>query len=134
LTRPRLEKLAHKPNVKHLGEIPYKDLPAYIAAADVCLMPFIKTPHTQVVNPGKLYLYLAAGKPVVSTAVSPELRALQGVIFLAETAETFSAQINSALAAAKIQVEERRRFAAANDWGEKTNEMIALIKEVREHR
>jgi len=123
-----MEKLLHVPNVKYLGEIPYDHLPAYLAAADVGLMPFIKTQHTQVVNPGKLYLYLAAGKPVVSTAVSPELMALANEIFLAEDATTFVAQIDRALAAATTGVEARRQVAAANDWQEKTRQMVDLLE------
>jgi hypothetical protein len=91
-------------------------------------MPFIKTQHTQVLNPGKLYLYLAAGKPVVSTAVSPELIALKDEIFLAEEATAFVAQIDRALAAAATNIEARRRMAAANDWGEKTKQMVALLE------
>jgi glycosyltransferase involved in cell wall biosynthesis len=126
----QMEKLLHDaPNVKYLGEVPYDHLPAYLAAADVGIMPFIKTQHTQVLNPGKLYLYLAAGKPVVSTAVSPELMAMADEIFLAEEATTFVAQIDRALAVTATGVEARRRVAAANDWQEKTRQMVALIEE-----
>jgi len=124
----QMEKLLAAPNVKYLGEVPYDHLPAYLTAADVGLMPFIKTQHTQVLNPGKLYLYLAAGKPVVSTAVSPELIALKDEIFLAEDAAAFVAQIGRALAASATGIEARRRVAAANDWGEKTKQMVALIE------
>jgi glycosyltransferase involved in cell wall biosynthesis len=130
----QMEKLLQVPNVKYLGEVPYDHLPAYLAAADVGLMPFLKTQHTQVLNPGKLYLYLAAGKPVVSTAVSPELMAMTNEIFLAEDAASFVAQIDRALAAAATGVETRRRVAAVNDWQEKTGQMVALIEELLARR
>ncbi|MCG3118920.1 MAG: hypothetical protein ALAOOOJD_01209 [bacterium] len=50
-------------------------------------------------------------------------------IFLAEDAAEFAAQIAPALASA-ARAEERRRLAVANDWQEKANQMVALIKEI----
>jgi glycosyltransferase involved in cell wall biosynthesis len=128
--RPQLEKLLASPNVQHLGEVRHSDLPAYLAAADVCLIPLRKNDLTKFLNPNKMYEYFAAGKPVVSIALSPDMAAMGEHLFLAEDAASFAAQIGPALATAKARADERRRLAAENDWQEKAKQMVALIKEV----
>ncbi|MDZ7290122.1 MAG: glycosyltransferase [candidate division KSB1 bacterium] len=128
--RPQMERLLQSTNVKYLGEIRHDDLPSYLAAADVCLIPLRKNELTRFLNPNKLYEYFAAGKPVVSMALSPDMAAMGAHIFLAEDATGFAAQIASALAASEAQAEGRRRLAAANDWQEKSKQMVALIEEV----
>jgi len=128
--RPHLEKLLAAPNVRHLGEVRHGDLPAYLAGADVCLIPLRKNDLTRFLNPNKMYEYFAAGKPVVSIALSPDMAAMGDHLFLAEDAASFAAQIEPALATAEARAEERRRLAAANDWQEKSKQMVALIEEV----
>jgi glycosyltransferase involved in cell wall biosynthesis len=60
------------PNVRFLGEMPYAVLPDYVHGFDVCIIPFLIFDLTIHTNPVKLYEYLAAGKPVVGTAM-PEI-------------------------------------------------------------
>jgi glycosyltransferase involved in cell wall biosynthesis len=129
--RPRLQALLQMPNVKHLGEVSHDAIAAYISAADVCLIPFVKNKLTRGVNPNKLYEYLAAGKAVVSVDISPEVSALKDEIFLAEDHESFVEQINAALRAANERMTQRRQIAQANDWQEKTKQMVAVIEEAR---
>jgi glycosyltransferase involved in cell wall biosynthesis len=128
--RAQMDKLLAFANVQHLGVVKHDELPDYLAAADVCLIPLLKNELTRFLNPNKLYEYFAAGKPVVSMALSPDLIAMRDHVFLAEDAITFAAQIEPALATTDSHAEARRRLAAANDWQEKANQMIALIKEV----
>jgi len=132
--RAPMDKLLAAPNVQHLGVVKHDELPAYLAAADVCLIPLLKNDLTRFLNPNKLYEYFAAGKPVVSMALSPDLIALREHVFLAEDAAGFAAQIEPALATAATGAEERRRLAVANDWQEKANQIVALIEEVCKHR
>jgi glycosyltransferase involved in cell wall biosynthesis len=130
----QLNKLLAAHNVQHFGEIRHDSLPAYLAAADVCLIPLHKNELTRFLNPNKLYEYFAAGKPVVSISLSPDLMALRDHVFLAKDAVEFTAQIEPALATAKTHEEGRRRLAAANDWQEKTNQMVHLAKKMCELR
>ncbi len=131
--RPALDRLVQMPNVRFLGEMSHDRIPQYLAAAEVCLMPFIKNALTAVLNPNKLYEYFAAGKAVVSVDVSPEVRAYQNEIFLADDHESFVRQIDAAVAAgssatAPEQAARRRQLARANDWQEKAAEFRALIE------
>lgn len=55
-------------NVHYLGDKPYKDLPNYLAAFDVCIIPYnVARQHGG--DPIKFYEYLAMGKPVVTTDI-----------------------------------------------------------------
>ncbi len=56
--------------VHFVGRQPYESLPSYCAAFDLGLIPFVRSPMTEKVNPIKLREYLAAGLPVVASAVS----------------------------------------------------------------
>ncbi|HEX5498701.1 MAG TPA: glycosyltransferase [Thermomicrobiales bacterium] len=70
-----LSELSRLPNVHLLGRQPYETLPSYCKAFDVAIIPFPITPATLHANPLKAREYLAAGLPVVSTAI-PEVRIL----------------------------------------------------------
>ena len=59
---------ADLPNVHWLGARDHGSLPGYLRLFDVGLIPFKHVPLTHNANPIKLYEYLAAGVPVVSTA------------------------------------------------------------------
>jgi glycosyltransferase involved in cell wall biosynthesis len=55
-------------NVQLAGFKPQQDLPRYIAAADVCLMPFSRhLPNANWAIPTKMYEYMAAGRPIIAT-------------------------------------------------------------------
>ncbi len=128
--RSQMDELLASPNVHHLGVVKHGELPAYLAAADVCLIPLLKNDLTRFLNPNKLYEYFSAGKPVVSMALSPDLIALREHVFLADNAAEFAAQIEPALATATARAEERRRLAAANDWQEKAKQMAGLVEKL----
>lgn len=88
--------LARQPNVHLLGRVPYAELPAYCKGFDVALNPFRISELTLNANPLKVREYLAAGLPVVSTAI-PEVEVL-GHCRIAADAEAFLREIEAALA------------------------------------
>jgi GT2 family glycosyltransferase/glycosyltransferase involved in cell wall biosynthesis len=90
-------KLTGLRNVHLLGEQPYESLPGYLYQFDVATIPFQLTPLIEATNPVKFYEYLAAGKPVVSAQL-PELEAFSDFYYPANDAESFVAQIETALA------------------------------------
>jgi len=57
-------------NLILLGKQPFDRIPELLAAADICILPAYRdAPEMQNIVPIKLYEYLAAGKPVVSTRI-----------------------------------------------------------------
>jgi glycosyltransferase involved in cell wall biosynthesis len=77
--------LTHLPNVYWLGERDHATLPGYLRLFDVGLIPFRHVPLTRNANPIKLYEYLAAGVPVISTGL-PSVRAVSGAVWIADDA------------------------------------------------
>ena len=103
-------------NVIFVGEIPYKTLPEYLTAFDVCTIPFQKTPLTDSTNPVKLFEYLSSGKPVVARRL-PELEEFENIVELYETPEEFAQTLEKALSTNNAdKQQERQQVAQQNTW------------------
>lgn len=87
--------IARLPNVHLLGRKPYESLPAYCKGFDVAMIPFPINQATLNANPLKAREYLAAGLPVISTAI-PEVAVL-GQCRIGADREGFVTQIQAAL-------------------------------------
>jgi GT2 family glycosyltransferase/glycosyltransferase involved in cell wall biosynthesis len=83
-------------NIRFTGEVTYESLPGYLHAFDVCTIPFQITELTLCTNPVKVYEYLSAGKPVVSTAL-PEVVRMDEYVHTAETEDEFAAKLEQAM-------------------------------------
>ena len=91
--------LPQRPNVHWLGQRDYRDLPAYVKAFDVCLMPFALNDATANINPTKTLEYMAAGKPVISTAVRDVVRNFTPIVQVASSYDEFVELAQAASAA-----------------------------------
>ena len=121
-------RLFRLPNVHRLGHREYAELPAYVNQFDVCILPFKINALTSAVNPVKLYEYLAAGKPVVSTPL-PEVLPFRSVVEIA-THESFPRAIESALEQNdEAKVRERRQVAMQNTWDQRIDQILSAIRE-----
>lgn len=113
------EDLVAAPNVHFLGEQPYEEVPALLAAFDVACIPFELSPLIEATDPVKLYEYLAAGKAVVASRL-PELVPHQQLVTLVDTPEEFTASVESALATDGPERREKRAaFARENTWAKR---------------
>lgn len=83
------------PNICYVGHQSYENLPAYIKSSTVCIIPFLINSITVAANPIKVYEYLAADKPVISTAL-PEVFDMPGVQ-IASTHEQFISYLEQTL-------------------------------------
>jgi hypothetical protein len=116
------------PNVAWLGEKPYPQLPAYLRYFDVATIPFILSDVTHAVSPVKLFEYMAAGKPVVATALR-ECTQYPGVLVAAD-AQHFASLIDHALGlkAAPEYLQTLDRIARANTWNARAEQVLAAIE------
>lgn len=104
------------PNIKLLGHRDYGSLPAYLKRFDAAVIPFKITELTRGVNPVKLYEYLAAGKPVVSSAL-PEVLPFSPALSIARTPDEFVGKLEEELAGdTPEKAAERLRLAGLNSW------------------
>lgn len=88
--------LPKAPNIRWLGQKQYAELPLYAKAFDVALMPFALNEATEYINPTKTLEYMAAGKPIVSTAVADVVRNFTPVVKVARSYDGFAAAVRSA--------------------------------------
>jgi glycosyltransferase involved in cell wall biosynthesis len=84
-------------NIHWLGQRRYEELPAHVKGFDVCLMPFALNDATEYINPTKTLEYMAAGKPIVSTAVSDVVHNFTPVVAIARSQAEFAEAVRSAI-------------------------------------
>jgi glycosyltransferase involved in cell wall biosynthesis len=114
-------------NVFLLGRRPYEELPAYCAAFDAAMLLFARSPMTPFINPIKLYEYLAAGLPIVSTPL-PEAERLSAPIIVADSPERFAEACDHALAAYDRSSRELiSRLVAGETWASKVESLSRII-------
>lgn len=125
---PEIAKLKALPNVRLLGEKPYRTIAAYLRCFDVCLIPFLLEPVTQAVDPVKLYEYFSQGKPVVATRME-ELAAHGELLYLADGPDDFARKLDAAVHESDEQMTQRRiRFASENTWERRVEQLDEALR------
>jgi glycosyltransferase involved in cell wall biosynthesis len=124
------EELPKSFNLHWLGQRSYDELPRYVKAFDVCLMPFALNEATEYINPTKTLEYMAAGKPVVSTAVADVIRNFTPVVTVANDHDEFlSAVIHEAATPDEERIADGIEMASASSWERIVSSMRSLIHE-----
>ena len=114
-------------NVHLLGTKHYSTLPAYLAYADVALLPLQLNDYTRHMYPMKFFEYLAAGRPVVATAI-PSLQDQSDVALLCPPdAVQFEVAIGRALAGEGPALEHRLQRAQLHTYRKRTEAMLNCL-------
>ena len=92
--------LPRHPNLHYFGQREYRQLPAYLAGWDVCLLPFALNRSTEFISPTKTLEYMAAGKMMVSTPIRDVEESYAQIVYLGRTREEFITACERALTAA----------------------------------
>jgi glycosyltransferase involved in cell wall biosynthesis len=110
-------RLGQMPNVRILGFKPTAEVPLYMAAFDVCLIPFRQNAFNEACDPLKFYQYSAMGKPIVTTSVKVAYRH-RSLCYLAESHDDFITCISKALneRASDTLARQRMALAEAHAW------------------
>ena len=96
--------LPRLPNIHWLGQRTYDELPALVKSFDVCLMPFALNDATRYINPTKTLEYMAAGKPIVSTAVPDVVHNFTPIVAVAHSPTEFAQAVQRASEAPDTQL------------------------------
>lgn len=122
------KKLKDLQNVVFTGEVPYAQLPYYLYAFDVCLLPFQVIPLTLATNPVKVYEYLAAGKPVVSVDL-PEISQFGDLVHRAHSTDDFIRLVTQSIATPPSEPEIKlcQAFASEQTWEHRVTALCQAI-------
>jgi glycosyltransferase involved in cell wall biosynthesis len=122
--------LPRQSNIHYLGMKDYKELPGYLKAFSVAMMPFALNDATKYISPTKTLEYMAAGKPIVSTAIKDVVRDYSSCVAIVESAEEFSAAIDELIANSPDVLQEAEYATILNNtsWNATADAMNVLIK------
>jgi UDP-galactopyranose mutase len=117
------------PNIVSLGLKPYADLPAYLGALDIGWMPFAHNEATRFISPTKTPEYLAAGLPVISTAINDvvEPYGREGLVTIADTVAETTGAITELLAGRGPSRARVDAYLSRGSWDRTWAAMDALI-------
>ncbi len=122
-----------RPNIRYFGQQRYADLPAFLAGFDVALLPFAINEATRSISPTKTLEYLAADKPIVSTAIRDVVLLYGDVVPIATDVPAFVTAIDAALTESPAQRQRRialgRAHLAEHDWDAIADGMASLMTE-----
>jgi glycosyltransferase involved in cell wall biosynthesis len=118
--------IRHHPRVHFLGNKSYFDLNSYSNYYDVAILPFLKNRLTEAVSPIKIFEYMAASKPIVTSDLH-ECKKYRSCL-IAKDGREFILQLATATELGKdpnyLQVLNIE--AKQNTWRNKTIEVLKL--------
>lgn len=129
---PEVAALGMLPNVELVGEIPFREVPGFLAGVDAALIPFQDLPLTRAVDPVKLYEALAMGLPVVARRLPETERWSPPRVYLYESPEELVRQVRRAVEEDSSAARSERRSAAEGEsWDRRAEDLLAAVRSVR---
>lgn len=114
-----------------VGRKPYNEIPSYIAASDICILP--AHPDEEIMQdivPIKMYEYMAMGKPVITTALQGIMKEFgngNGISYVNKPKGVLKKVFDIDI---KLEGNKTRRFAENNDWESIVNNFEVELKEI----
>lgn len=108
--------------VRIFGFVPFDDIPFYLSAADIVVIPQRDTPATKAQLPAKVFDAMSMGKPVIATKVSmlPEILDGCGLIIdpgkIPQLAESINYILTNPAEANKMGLKARERCIEKYSW------------------
>jgi glycosyltransferase involved in cell wall biosynthesis len=126
-SRERLRALLTRSNVTWIRNLPYRDAPKFLGNADIGIIPHHDTPYSRSMSPLKLFQYLGAGLPVVSTRISG-IENWKDHILIASSSEELLQHIRTASTLTDPDSTRCRVAAMRKEtWSHRVN---AMLKEI----
>jgi len=118
-----------------VGNKPYEEIPAFIAASDICLLPAYKTEKIiQDIVPIKMYEYMSMAKPVISTrllGIVEEFGEDNGIIYVDRPEDVVKKAIETIKSSNLKELGARAKaFVERYNWQDITDEFERILEEV----
>lgn len=118
-------------NILCVGQKPYYELPTYLVHSDVCFQFYKPSRENNTRNSQKLFLYLAAGKSVVSTR-SADALAYANYLSLVEGTEDFVTAVEKSISTdSSAKFQDRQELAKANSWAARVQQINDILDSLR---
>ncbi len=117
-------------NVELVGVVPYAELPVLFRSIDVGLVPHLAGSMTERMNPLKVYNYISAGLPVVSTPI-PNIDELLGQVSVQRDAQGFATAIDQAVEQRRAGTIERpTELLQSIDWSTRASTLLDQLEKL----
>jgi teichuronic acid biosynthesis glycosyltransferase TuaH len=114
-------------NVLYIPPQPYKELPSFLKAFDIATIPFVINEITLSTSPVKLFEYMAAGKPIL-TSKMPECLKYRSVATYRDADEFITfAENYLKLVKEDSYWETLKKEALENTWDNKTQQILKAL-------
>lgn len=117
--------LPQRDNIHYLGMKDYRELPDYLRAFSVAMMPFALNDATRFISPTKTLEYMAAGKPIISTAIRDVVGPYGDIVAIVEDGVSFDRAITTALE--RNAPPDYTNILASTSWDSTVRKMRALL-------
>ena len=123
--------LPREKNIHYLGMKSYDVLPNYLKGFDIAMMPFALNDATKFISPTKTLEFMAAGKPIVSTAIRDVVRDYSHCIAIIDTAKDFAGTLEELWRISIPDYTEKYEDILQNtSWDATANQMTKKIKSI----
>jgi teichuronic acid biosynthesis glycosyltransferase TuaH len=112
-------------NVVFAGPQGRAEVVAMVHAADVCVIPHLRSPLTESMSPLKLYEYLAGGRSVAATDLMP-MRGVDDSVELVAPERPFEEAVAAALKRGPMPEADRLDFIRHNSWEDRMTRIFEL--------
>jgi teichuronic acid biosynthesis glycosyltransferase TuaH len=117
------------PNVITTGAKKITELPQYVQHFDVAIIPFALNDVTKSIYPLKINEYLAAGRSVIATDFSDDIRSFGDYIHIAKSEKAFVDAIDKAIFENNdLEIERRVNLAKKNTWADRVDQFWRIIE------
>jgi glycosyltransferase involved in cell wall biosynthesis len=127
--------LPKQENIIYMGGKSYQELPKYIANWNIAMIPFALNESTKFISPTKTPEYLAAGLPVISTAIRDVVDpyGINGLAYIIDTPEEFIKAAEHQLSTNRYDewIKDVDHFLAENSWDNTFAKMAGIIKDTQ---
>jgi glycosyltransferase involved in cell wall biosynthesis len=138
-----LQQIREKHNLKDriilTGKRPYQEIPEFIAASDVCLLPaYPDEKIMQDIVPIKMYEYMAMKKPVIVTRLLGVMREFgenNGVVYVDKPEDAVTKATELIQSGKIVELGQKARsFVEGYSWQSITDEFEKILKEAIEEK